>query len=159
TRPDREVDRVDGPEAAERDGDGAGGEDRRAWLLRALTARRRRSGRRATRTPFCGCLDCGSLGGPLLLLLLPLLHVPGARDPLRVDEQRDDQREAADEQRPVSGETEPLVEGVREQALGGADAGDDRPRDHGDAAEVGECDQAERRQGTEAAIADRAEVV
>ena len=55
----------------------------------------------------------GSLGGEPPLLLLLLLP-PRSGDALRVDEQGDDQREAADEQRPVSREAEPLVEGVRE---------------------------------------------
>ena len=96
-------------------------------------------------------------GEPPLLLLLLLVARSG--DALRVHEQRDDQRKAADEQRPGPGQAEPLVEGVREEALGRTDAGEDRSGDHGDAAEVRERDQAERRQSSEAAVADRPEVV
>ena len=50
-------------------------------------------------------------GEPLLLLLLPLPACPG--DALRVDEQGDDQREAADQAAPSAGQAEPLVEGAR----------------------------------------------
>ena len=48
---------------------------------------------------------------------------------------------------------------MREETLRRADAREHCAGDHGDAAEVRERDQAERRQGTEAAVADRPEVV
>ena len=59
----------------------------------------------------------------------------------------------------LPGQAEPLVEGVREEALRRSDPRDDRAGDHRDASEVGEGDQAERRQSPEAAVADRSEVV
>ena len=134
------------------------GEDGGRWLLRRRPAALghaapRRRDRRAGSLRVGGSLR----GEPPLLLLL--LLVSGSGDALRVDEQGDDQREPADQQRPVAGQAEPLVEGVREEALRRADAREDRAGDHRDAAEVGERDQAERRQGPEAAVADRAEVV
>ena len=46
-----------------------------------------------------------------------------------------------------------------EEPLRRADACDNCPGDHRDSPEVGECDQAECRQGTEAAVTDRPEVV
>ena len=91
----------------------------------------------------------------LLLLLLPLR----SGNALRVDEQRDDQREAPDEERPVPGQPEPVVERVWEKALRRANPRDDRAGDHRDPAEIRERDQRERSQRAEAAVADRAEVV
>ncbi len=46
-----------------------------------------------------------------------------------------------------------------EESLGRADTREDCPGDHGDAPEVRERNQAERRQGPEAAVTDRPEVV
>ena len=97
-------------------------------------------------------------GARCLRFDLPL-PVGGARDAVRVLEERHDQRGAAEQQRPVARDPEPLLERVRQQRLDRDEAGEDRARDHRDAADVGEGDQAERGQRGEAADRDRAEVV
>ena len=125
-----------------------------AWLPSSGGA----AGTAGDRRARCLHLAHGSLGRKAFLLLLLLLPAR-SRDALRVDEQRDDEGDAADQQRPVAGQAEPLVEGVREEALRRSDPRDDRAGDHRDASEIGEGDQAERRQGPEAAVADRPEVV
>src|SRR5579875_932222 len=62
--------------------------------------------------------------------------VRGARDAVRVGDERDKQPDRADQQRPVAVQPEPAVERVRYQALGGAQAGEQRAADHRDPAEV-----------------------
>ena len=93
------------------------------------------------------------------LLFALVLPVGRARDAVGVLDQRHDQRQAAEQQRPVAGDAEPLLERVREQRLDRDQAGEERARDHRDPADVGEGDQAERGQRGEAGDRDRAEVV
>src|SRR5262245_22339573 len=91
--------------------------------------------------------DARGLPPQLLLFVLG----PGPGDPLGVEEEGDDEAKAADQERPVSGQAEPLVERVRQETLRRADAGDHGAGDHGDPAEVREGDQPERGERTEAA--------
>ena len=93
---------------------------------------------------------------PLSQLLLAVRR-PG--DTVGVLDERHDQGQPREQQGPVPGDAEPLLERIREERLDGDQAGEDRPGDHRDPADVGECDQAERGQGREPAHRHRAEVV
>ena len=64
---------------------------------------------------------------------------------LGVLDQREDQHDAAEQQEPVPGQAEPLVERVRHDALRGDQPGEDGAGDQRDAAGVGERDQARAR--------------
>src|SRR5579875_2351361 len=85
--------------------------------------------------------------------------VRGARDAVRVGDERDKQPDRADQQRPVAVQPEPAVERVRYQALGGAQAGEQRAADHRDPAEVRIGDDHQRVDRAEQVRADRLEVV
>ena len=78
---------------------------------------------------------------------------------LGILDQREDEHDAAEEEEPVPGQAEPLVERVGEEPLRGDEPGEDGARDERDAPRVGERDQAERQRDAEAVGAHRAEVV
>ena len=87
--------------------------------------------RRRRRRPGAGAFGgCGLRREPLLLLLLPL--VAGSGDALWVNEQGDDQRDAADGRAQLPDRPSHSSK-AREQALRRTDARDDRPGDHRDA--------------------------
>ena len=96
---------------------------------------------------------------PVSALALLSLLVVGAGDTLRVHDQRHDQRDAGEQQRPVAREPEPLVEGVRDEARCRDQACDEGAGNHRDPADIGERDQSECREGTELRRRHAAELI